>query len=326
MKLLVTGGAGYIGSHTVRELVSAGHEVIVLDNLVYGHREALIDDGVQLYEGDLGDQDFVRQIFTEHAIEAVIHFAAYAYVGESVHEPLKYYQNNLAAPLNLLTVMKEYDCKRFIFSSTCATYGVPATIPISENESQEPINPYGQSKLMLEQVLKDCDAAWGLKSVFLRYFNASGASLDGKIGEAHDPETHLIPRVLMAIRGEIPQVDVFGTDYDTPDGTCIRDYIHVIDLADAHLRALDFLQREQVSDYFNLGTGHGISVKAILEAAEKVSGKTVPVVYGDRREGDPPRLIADASKAKEKLGWVAKHSDVDQILQTAWNWDGNFGK
>lgn len=320
MKVLVTGGAGYIGSHTVRALVAQGHEVKVLDNLVYGHEEAIVDPEVELVVGDLGDPECVNALFERFAPEAVLHFAAYAYVGESVTDPLKYYQNNTASPIVLLSTMQKYGCKRFIFSSTCATYGVPDLVPIVESEKQAPINPYGQSKLMLEKILIDCDHAWGLKSVFLRYFNASGASLDGKIGELHDPETHLIPRVLMAIRGEIEKLDVYGADYDTPDGTCIRDYIHVVDLASAHVASLDFLVRENRSDFFNLGSGDGISVKEILDAAERVSGKSVPVEYGPRREGDPPALIANASKALEVLGWKTEKSDVDTILKSAWEW------
>ena len=324
MNILVTGGAGYIGSHTVRQLVAKGHEVTVLDNLIYGHREALVDSEVVFYQGDLRDQTLMALIFQERAIEAVMHFAAYAYIGESAGEPLKYYDNNFATPLSLLKVMERQGCRKFVFSSTCATYGVPETVPIVEDESQKPINTYGRSKLMLEQVLKDCDTAWGLKSVFLRYFNACGASLDGKLGELHDPETHLIPRVLMAIRNEIEHLDVFGTDYETPDGTCIRDYIHVEDLAEAHIRALEFLLSEERSGSFNLGTGTGISVQEILNAAEKLTGLKVPVVYGKRREGDPPKLVADPSKAKRELGWTPQLSDVSTILETAWNWKGSF--
>lgn len=320
MNVLVTGGAGYIGSHTVRALVAEGHEVKVLDNLVYGHREAIVDSGVELVEGDLGDAGCVEELFSRFAPDAVLHFAAYAYVGESVTDPLKYYQNNTASPLVLLAAMQKYGCKKFIFSSTCATYGIPDVVPIVETEKQEPINPYGQSKLMLEKVLTDCDVAWGLKSVFLRYFNASGASLDGKIGELHDPETHLIPRVLMAVRGEIDKLDVYGTDYDTPDGTCIRDYIHVEDLASAHVAALGYLVEKNQSDYFNLGSGQGISVREILDGAERITGKPVPVEYGSRREGDPPMLVANASKAEELLGWKTVKSDVDTIISSAWRW------
>lgn len=322
MRVLVTGGAGYIGSHAVRALVAAGHRVSVLDSLVYGHREAIVDDGVELVVGNLGNEELVANLFKRFRPDAIMHFAAYAYVGESVEQPLKYYRNNLAAPLVLLEEMRGNDCRRFVFSSTCATYGMPDGIPICESEKQDPINPYGRSKLMLEKVLADCDTAWGLKSINLRYFNASGASMDGRIGEDHDPETHLIPRMIMATRGQIPHLEIYGTDYDTPDGTCIRDYIHVEDLAEAHVKALDFLQRENRSDSFNLGSGEGISVREIIDALEKVSGGKVPVEFGPRRPGDPPRLVADASKAGDLLGWVATRSDTETIVRTAWNWNG----
>lgn len=318
--ILVTGGAGYIGSHTVRLLAEQGRRVVVLDNLVFGHREAIISDGVELVEGGIGDKDLLRSLFEKHQFSAVVHFAAYAYVGESVTNPLKYYRNNTAEPLALLEIMEEFGCKNFVFSSTCATYGVPASIPIVESNPQDPINPYGRSKLMLEWVLRDCDKAWGLKSACLRYFNASGAAEDGKIGEDHDPETHLIPRVLMAITGEIPHVDVFGTDYPTPDGTCIRDYIHVNDLASAHAKALDRLASGGDSLRCNLGTGVGVSVRQIIDAVEDVTGKKVPVQYGPRREGDPPQLLADPTLAKEELGWEAQHKDVREMVRSAWAW------
>ncbi|NNC90703.1 MAG: UDP-glucose 4-epimerase GalE [Akkermansiaceae bacterium] len=324
MRVLVTGGAGYIGSHAVRALVAAGHKVSVVDSLVYGHREALVDDSVELVVGNLGNEELLGNLFKRFRPDAIMHFAAFAYVGESVDEPLKYYRNNLAAPLVLLEQMRASECRKFVFSSTCATYGVPGKVPIDEAEKQDPINPYGRSKLMLEQVLADCDPAWGLKSMCLRYFNASGASLDGKIGEDHDPETHLIPRILMAVRGEIPHLDVYGTDYDTPDGTCIRDYIHVEDLADAHVKALDHLETHGESNFINLGSGNGISVKEIIDAVEKVSGKKVPVKYGPRRPGDPPRLVADASKALEVLGWKTTRSDTETIVRTAWEWKGKY--
>ncbi|MBK1833408.1 UDP-glucose 4-epimerase GalE [Roseibacillus ishigakijimensis] len=323
-KVLVTGGAGYIGSHAVRALVAAGHQVTVIDNLVYGHRKALVDDSVTFVEGDLGDSALLTRLFATNRFAAVMHFAAFAYVGESVEDPLKYYQNNLSAPLNLLAVMQEYGCQQFIFSSTCATYGQPEQIPIDEAEKQNPINPYGRSKLMLEQILRDCENAWGLKSVFLRYFNACGASLDGVIGEDHDPETHLIPLVLMAIRGERGELSVFGDDYETPDGTCVRDYIHVEDLAEAHVLALDYLQKEKSSNVFNLGTGSGISVKEILDMAEKVTGQPVPYQIAPRREGDPAILIAKAEKARRELGWTPSRSDIETILRTAWAWKGSY--
>lgn len=318
--ILVTGGAGYIGSHTVRKLATEGRKIVVLDSLVYGHREAIVDPGVELVVGDVGDKGLLREIFGKHRFAAVVHFAAFAYVGESVTDPLKYYRNNTANPLNLLEVMQEFGCKFFVFSSTCATYGVPDAIPITEANRQEPINPYGLSKLMVEWILRDCDTAWGLKSACLRYFNASGSAEDGLIGEDHDPETHLIPRVLMALTGEIDSIEVFGTDYDTPDGTCIRDYIHVNDLADAHGRALDHLLEGGESIRCNLGTGVGVSVKEIISAAEEISGKKVPVKYGSRRAGDPDKLVADPSLARELLGWEAKHRDVREMIRPAWAW------
>jgi len=318
--ILVTGGAGYIGSHTVRLFASQGRKVVVLDNLVYGHRDAIVDEGVELVDGEVGDTELVASLFKKHGFGAVVHFAAYAYVGESVTDPLKYYANNTAEPVKLLKVMQEYGCKVFVFSSTCATYGEPEAIPLVETNPQNPINPYGRSKLMVEWILKDCDRAWGLKSACLRYFNASGSSEDGRIGEDHDPETHLIPRVLMAITGEIDGIEVFGTDYDTPDGTCIRDYIHVDDLASAHARALDHLSAGRDSFQCNLGTGVGVSVKEIISAAEDVTGSKVPVTYGPRRAGDPAMLVADPSRAREILGWQAEHRDVRDMVATAWKW------
>ena len=318
--ILVTGGAGYIGSHTVRLLAGQERKVVVLDNLVFGHEQAIVDKGVELVKGELGDQELVRALFEKHRFAAVVHFAAYAYVGESVNDPLKYYQNNTAEPIKLLQVMQEFGCKVFVFSSTCATYGVPECLPITEANPQEPINPYGRSKLMVEWILADCEVAWGLKSACLRYFNASGASADGCIGEDHDPETHLIPRVLMALTGEIEEIEVFGTDYDTPDGTCVRDYIHVEDLADAHAKALDYLAAGGDSLCCNLGTGVGVSVKEIIAAAERVAGKTVPVKYGPRRPGDPDSLVADPSQAKQLLGWEAASQDVNEIVASAWKW------
>lgn len=320
MKVLVTGGAGYIGSHTVRQLVKTGADVTVLDNMVYGHAGALVDPEVKLVKGDLGDASVVYPLLMKGNFDAVIHFAAFINVGESVQNPLKYYMNNIARPLVLLGAMQAAGVKRFVFSSTCATYGVPTQIPIPETEKQDPINPYGSSKYMLEKVCRDCDRAWGLKSVFLRYFNASGCSEDGLIGEDHEPETHLIPNILLTLTGEKEYIEVFGTDYDTPDGTCIRDYIHVNDLADAHLKAVDYLMKGGATECFNLGTGLGLSVREILETAEKVTGKKIPVRYGPRREGDPPRLIANPKKAKEILGWEARCKDAGAIVETAWKW------
>jgi len=318
--ILVTGGAGYIGSHTVRQLTKQGVKVIVLDNLVYGHRDAIVDEGVELVVGDIGDATLLDQLFSQHQIQAVVHFAAYAYVGESVTDPIKYYENNTAKPLVLLNTMQKYGCKNFVFSSTCATYGEVTQVPIAETTPQSPINPYGWSKYMLEIILKDCDTAWALKSVCLRYFNASGADSEGKIGEDHNPETHLIPLVLMSLTGERESITIFGTDYPTADGTCIRDYIHVEDLADAHLKAIDYLTKGGDSTQINLGTGVGVSVKEIIDAAEKISGRKVPVVLGERRAGDPAKLIADATKAKKVLGWEAQHKNAEDMVSSAWQW------
>lgn len=319
-KILVTGGAGYIGSHTVRLLSESGYSIIVLDNLEYGHREAVINPDVELIAGDLGDKELTGRIFEYNDIDAVIHFAAYAYVGESVTAPEKYYFNNIVSPLHLLNVMKANGCDKFIFSSTCATYGNPQYTPLDENHPQHPINPYGKSKLMLEQILQDYEQAYGFKYAFLRYFNASGASEDGLIGEDHNPETHLIPLILDAVAGDRPHITVFGTDYDTPDGTCIRDYIHVNDLATAHLAALKHIVSGKDSIICNLGTGIGVSVKQMIDFVEEVTGLKVPVVYGQRRLGDPAYLYANPERAKQVLGWEAKYKDVREIIRHAWAW------
>ncbi len=320
MKVLVTGGAGYIGSHTVRQLVKAGADVTVLDNMIYGHSAAIVDSGVKLVKGDISDPAVIYPLLLNGGFDAVVHFAAYINVGESVADPLKYYDNNTARPLVLLRAMRDCGVRRFVFSSTCATYGEPTQIPIPETEKQAPINAYGSSKLMLEQICKDCDRAWGLKSVFLRYFNASGASFDGLIGEDHEPETHLIPLILQTLTGERKHITVFGTDYDTPDGTCIRDYIHVNDLADAHIKSVEYLMKGGETNAFNLGTGKGLSVKEIIETAERVTGRKIPVVYGERRPGDPAKLIADPAKSREILGWVDQYQDASKIVETAWQW------
>jgi len=321
-QILVTGGAGYIGSHAVKLLLQKGYNVIVIDNLVYGHRQAL-PENVILVQGDIGDKTITRKIFNEYNIKAVLHFAAYAYVGESVSSPAKYYQNNLAASLNLLDVMMDCGCYNLIFSSTCASYGNPVYVPIDENHPQSPINPYGQSKLMLEKIIMDYNKAYKLNYVFLRYFNASGASADGSIGEDHNPETHLIPLIIDAVKGVRKNVTVFGTDYDTPDGTCIRDYIHVTDLAQAHILALNHLENNKESIACNLGTGKGWSVNEVIRSVETVTGLKVPVVYGTRREGDPPQLVANPTLAKSILGWEAKFKSIDDIITTAWKWHNN---
>ena len=318
--LLITGGAGYIGSHTTRLLAEAGERIVVLDTLELGHRESLISPGVTFVQGDLADADVLEKIFSEQQIEAVLHFAAYALVGESVTEPLKYYRNNFATPLTLLETMKRHGCRQFIFSSTCATYGNPQSIPMDEEHPQLPINPYGASKLMLERALLDSESAWGLRTVILRYFNACGGAEDGLIGEDHEPETHLIPRALLAALGRVPALTVFGTDFPTPDGTCIRDYINVLDLAEAHASALRYLRTGKASTACNLGTGHGVSVKEIIRMAEEVSGRKVPVVYGGRREGDPPELVGNPAKAEAVLGWTAKHRDPRAMISASWKW------
>lgn len=329
--ILVTGGAGYIGSHTVRFLATRNERVIVLDNLAYGHREAIVSPGVEFVEGDISDRALLDKIFQEHSIDAVIHFAAYAYVGESVTDPLKYYRNNLGCAVTLLEAMEAHECGRFIFSSTCAIYGNPVSPLIDETHPKKPINPYGRSKLMLERVLRDCEPAFGLKSVCLRYFNASGCSSDGMLGEDHTPETHLIPRVLMSLTGEIDHITLFGTDYETPDGTCVRDYIHVDDLAEAHAKALDYLRSGGNSTACNLGTGTGVSVKEIICLAEEICGKKVPLRYGERRKGDPSELVAAADKARAVLGWSAKHTNPQVAIESAWKWisgpnRGRYGK
>jgi len=330
-RILVTGGAGYIGSHTVRMMHDRGCPLVVLDNMVYGHREALLSEKIPLYVGELSDEKLVDEIFSQYRITAVMHFAAYTLVGESVEQPGKYYRNNTAAPLVVLEAMRQHGCEKFIFSSTCAIYGNPEYIPLDENHPQNPVNPYGKSKMMLERILQDYEEACGIRSVNLRYFNACGASLDGKLGEDHTPETHLIPRVLMSLTGEIEKITVFGTDYDTPDGTCIRDYIHVIDLARAHVNALDYLESGGHSVSCNLGTGEGVSVMEIIQRAERVTGRKVPLEYGERRAGDPPILVAAPQRAKDLLDWEAEYRDVAVAIETAWRWvegpqKGRFGR
>lgn len=327
--ILVAGGAGYIGSHTVRALVKAGYQVTVLDNLVHGHSEAIVDKGVGLIEQDMGDLAAMRQLFTNgDKYDAVINFAGYINVGESVTDPLKYYANNVGNAVNFLIAMQEAGVDKLVFSSTCATYGVIDKIPITESETQEPINSYGQSKLMYEKILDDCDTAWGLKSVCLRYFNACGASEDGLIGEDHAPETHLIPLILQAAKGIRDHITVFGTDYPTSDGTCIRDYIHVNDLADAHVKAVQRLLDGGESLKCNVGTGNGFSVNEIIESARKVTGCEIKVEYGERREGDPPELVADPTVANNELKWTPTCSDVDNVIASAWKWmennDGHY--
>lgn len=319
--VLVTGGAGYIGSHAVLALKRAGFRVVVLDNLVYGHRD-IVEDVLQVdfIEGDISDRPLLDSLFQQYSIAAVMHFAAYAYVGESVKEPAKYYRNNVTGTLTLLEAMVAAGVKNIVFSSTCASYGVPQTVPIAEDHPQSPINPYGMTKLMVEQMLQDFDAAYGLKSVRFRYFNASGADPDGQLGEDHIPETHLIPLVLFTALGARPSISIFGTDYPTPDGTCIRDYIHVSDLADAHVLGLQHLLSGASSEVFNLGNGNGFSVKEVIDAARAITGKPIPVVESDRRPGDPPALVGSAAKAQSILGWEPNYPDIKDMIRHAWAW------
>lgn len=319
--ILVTGGAGYIGSHAVLALQKAGYDVIVLDNLVYGHRDIAESAlKVELVVGDTNDRPLLDHLFATRNIAAVIHFAAYAYVGESVSDPAKYYRNNVIGTLTLLEAMVAANIKKLVFSSTCATYGVPKTVPIPEDHPQEPINPYGMTKLMVEKILADFDVAHQFKSVCFRYFNAAGADPDGRLGEDHDPETHLIPLVLQTAMGIREAIAVFGTDYPTTDGTCIRDYIHVTDLATAHVLGLEYLLQGNDSEVFNLGNGSGFSVKEVIEAAKEVTGREIKVVERDRRPGDPPALVGSAEKAQRILGWRSQYADIQQILTHAWNW------
>ncbi len=315
--ILIVGGAGYIGSHVNKQLNKAGFETIVLDNLTYGHREA-VKWGTFL-EGDLADESFLNKMFSEYPIEAVMHFSAYAYVGESVEKPDRYYRNNVTNTMYLLDAMVRHGVQYFIFSSTCATYGLPKHVPITEDMPQNPVNPYGRTKLMVEHMLKDYHTAFGLDYCALRYFNAAGADSESEIGELHNPETHLIPLILDAAIGKRPYIAVYGTDYPTKDGTCIRDYIHVEDLADAHIRALKYIQQNQCSDEFNLGNGIGYSVREVIEMAQQITGLEIPVKYASRRPGDPPELIGSSEKAQKILGWKPKH-DLNSILTTAWNW------
>jgi UDP-glucose 4-epimerase len=319
--ILVTGGAGYIGSHAVLALKQAGYGVIILDNLVYGHRdiaEQVLQ--VELIQGDTGDRPLLDNLFATRDIAAVMHFAAYAYVGESVTNPDKYYRNNFVGTLTLLEAMQAANLQKFVFSSTCATYGVPKTVPIPEDHPQDPINPYGATKLMIERVLSDFDKAYAFKSVCFRYFNAAGADPAGRLGEDHNPETHLIPLVLQTALGKRASVSIFGTDYPTPDGTCVRDYIHVADLAQAHVLGLEYLLQGGDSTLFNLGNGNGFSVKEVIDVAQQVTGREIPVVECDRRPGDPPALVGSSDRAKEILGWNPQYADLHAIITHAWNW------
>jgi len=319
--VLVTGGAGYIGSHGVLALQQAGYRVLVLDNLVYGHRD-IVDHvlKVDFIEGDTSDRVLLDKIFAEYNVGAVIHFAAYAYVGESVSEPAKYYRNNVVGTLTLLEAMVAAGIDKFVFSSTCATYGIPKTVPIPEDHPQTPINPYGMTKLMVERILADFGTAYGLRSVCFRYFNAAGADPLGRLGEDHNPETHLIPLVLQTALGIRQAISIFGIDYPTPDGTCIRDYIHVCDLADAHVLGLKYLIDGGSSTVFNLGNGNGFSVKQVIDAARVITGCEIPAVECDRRPGDPPALVGSSERAMQTLGWQPAYPDIESIIKHAWNW------
>jgi UDP-glucose 4-epimerase len=319
MNVLVVGGAGYIGSHCVRQLIAAGHHPVVVDNLVYGHRGA-IAPGVTVHEDNLGDEVAMERILRTEKIEIVMHFAAYCYVGESVTDPLKYYFNNVSAPLHLLNAMKRANVTKFVFSSTCATFGVPATLPIHEKLPQAPINPYGQTKLDMENILKAVAVAHGFSFAAFRYFNAAGASEDGSIGEDHHPETHLIPLAIDVAIGKLPHLQLFGTDYPTPDGTCQRDYVHVDDLSRAHIAVFDKLATPGAQLFYNLGTGRPTSNREVIQAVEKIVGKKVKVVESPRRAGDPPALYADSAKAQRELGWKVKFPTIESIVATAWKW------
>lgn len=319
MNVLVVGGAGYIGSHCVRQLLAAGHNPVVVDNLVFGHRAAVAPD-VPFYSVNLGNEKEMGKILRKEKIEVVMHFAAFAYVGESVTDPLKYYFNNVASTLHLLRCMLGSGVKKFVFSSTCATYGIPEKMPLVETMPQAPINPYGQTKLDVENALKAMAQAYGLSFAAFRYFNAAGAAEDGTIGEHHNPETHLIPLAIDAATGARPPLQVFGTDYPTPDGTCLRDYVHVDDLSRAHIAVFDKLATPGTALFYNLGTGTPTSVLEVIRAVEKVTGKKVPYVTAPRRAGDPPALYADSTKAQTELGWKIKFASIEPIVETAWKW------
>ena len=318
MNVLVVGGAGYIGSHMVKMLGKLGCRMTTLDNLSSGHRDAVLCGG--FVQGDFGNQTLLDQVLAR-GFDAVMHFASFIQVGESLQHPDKYYQNNVINTLNLLNAMRAHRVMRFIFSSTAAIFGEPQYTPIDERHPQQPINPYGRTKLMVEQALADYDKAYGLKSVCLRYFNAAGADPEGLLGERHDPETHLIPLVLQTASGHRPHISVFGRDYDTPDGTCIRDYIHINDLCSAHWQALQSLMRGADSQAYNLGNGNGFSVQEVINTVERVTGRKISLEYGPRRAGDPARLVADSRLAREKLGWTPQYPDLQTIVEHAWNWE-----
>lgn len=317
MQVLVTGGAGYIGSHTVRLLRERGYDVVVLDSLEYGYRAAVGD--TPFVQGNINDETLLRKVFADYHVEAVIHFAAYKAPGESMEQPERYFENNVCGTLALLTAMQRSGVRYMVFSSTCAVYGTPSKLPVSESNALHPESPYGESKLMVEQMLKWFDVCHGLRSASLRYFNAAGAAFDGTIGEDPRRTLNLIPLVMQAATGQRPVVQVYGTDYPTPDGTAIRDYIHIMDLADAHIKALEYLKAHDQSQIFNLGTGTGSSVQEVIDTARRISGVDIPVEYVGRRPGDPVAIYADNTKARELLGWQPQHG-LDDIIRTAWQW------
>lgn len=325
MAILVAGGAGYIGSHMVKDLVEHGQEVVVADNLSTGHRDA-INPKAKFYEGDIRDRKFLDKIFDNEDIEAVVHFAAFSIVPESMSKPLKYFDNNTGGMITLLEAMRDHNIKYIVFSSTAATYGVPEHMPIKETDPQNPINPYGLSKLMMEKMMHWADKAYGIKFVALRYFNVAGAAPDGTIGEDHGPETHLVPIILQVAQGKRRELSIFGDDYNTPDGTNVRDYVHVMDLADAHILAIKYLEAGNESNAFNLGSSTGFSNKQILEAAREVTGEPIPAKIAPRRPGDPDSLVAASDKARNVLGWDPKYDDVHDIIATAWKWHSTHPK
>ena len=325
MAILVAGGAGYIGSHMVKDLIEHGYDVVVADNLSTGHKKA-INPKAKFYYGDIRDRAFLDRIFVNEEIEAVVHFAAFLIVPESMSEPLKYFDNNTSGMVTLLEAMRDFGVKYIVFSSTAATYGTPEHMPIKETDPQKPINPYGLSKLMMEQMMAWADKAYGIKFVALRYFNVAGAAPDGTIGEDHGPETHLVPIIMQVAQGKRKELSIFGDDYDTPDGTNVRDYVHVMDLADAHILALQYLKKNNQSNQFNLGSSTGFSNKQMLEAAREVTGKEIPAKMAPRRPGDPDSLVAASEKAREVLGWKPKFDDVHDIIATAWKWHSTHPK
>lgn len=319
MSILVAGGAGYIGSHMVADLVEKGYEVVVADNLSTGHRAA-INPKAKFYQGDIRDRQFLDKIFNQEEIEAVVHFAAFSLVAESMKKPLKYFDNNTGGMITLLEAMHDHGIKYIVFSSTAATYGIPEHMPIKESDPQVPINPYGESKLAMEKIMKWCDQVYGIHFVALRYFNVAGAKPDGTIGEDHHPETHLVPIILQVAEGKRQELSIFGDDYNTPDGTNVRDYVHPMDLADAHILAIKYLQAGNPSNAFNLGSSTGFSNKQMLEAAREVTGKEIPAKIAPRRPGDPDALVAASDKARQVLGWQPQYDDVKKIIATAWKW------